>query len=117
MSKRERPVEINISGIPVAGVGGLGLVVIAALMTYQMPEAWLFIAAGAAGGVLLGAILVLAGRHRAPSGPSGSDPTVLFREAADVTPEGRNHDRDRITKLPNHEVTKSTRLCNSALPS
>jgi len=55
MTDKERPVEINISGIPVAGVGGLGLVAIAALMTYQMPQAWLFVAAGAMGGVVVGA--------------------------------------------------------------
>ncbi|HTM27443.1 MAG TPA: hypothetical protein VL225_19730 [Vicinamibacterales bacterium] len=79
MTDKERPVEINISGIPVAGVGGLGLVAIAALMTYQMPQAWLFVAAGAMGGVVVGAVLILSRHGRRPSGPSGSDPRILFR--------------------------------------
>jgi hypothetical protein len=99
MPENRRPAEINISGVPVAGVGGLGLVAIAALMTYQMPEAWLFIAAGATGGVLLGAILVFVGRHRTRSGPSGSDPSILFREGTVLPAEGRSHDPDRNRRM------------------
>ena len=94
MTDKGRPVEINISGIPVAGVGGLGLVAIAALMTYQMPQTWLFVAAGVIGGVLLGAVLTLARRGRTPSGPSGSDPRILFRAVPpekDLPPEGGSH--------------------------
>jgi hypothetical protein len=48
VTENKRPVEIDISGIPVGGVGGLGLVAVAALMAYQMPEAWLLVGAGAA---------------------------------------------------------------------
>jgi hypothetical protein len=102
VTENKRPVEINISGIPVGGVGGLGLVAVAALMAYQMPEAWLLVGAGAAGGVWLAAVLIVAGRHRAPSGPSGSDPTVLFREAIGVLPEARSGEPDST-----HQITRS----------
>ncbi len=71
--------EINMSGIPVAGVGGMGLVVLALVMTIVLPEArWVFVT-GLAGGGLLGAALVLIRRHSRSDGPSGSNPAVLFR--------------------------------------
>jgi len=83
VTERDRQVEINMSGIPVAGVGGLGLVAIAAMMTYVLPEAWLIVAFGAIGGVLLGVVLVLFGRRARPSsGPSGADPAILFRQSS-----------------------------------
>ncbi len=42
MTQPERDVQINISAIPVAGVGGLGLVAIAALVAVVLPAvgAW-----------------------------------------------------------------------------
>ena len=82
MTPTERRPEINMSGIPVRGVGGLGLVVLAAVMTIVMPEAWWLIVAGATGGVLLGAALIVFHRFHRASGPSGSDPTILFRAPA-----------------------------------
>ena len=56
MAPEDRDVSINMSGISVAGVGGLGLVAVAALMTYVFPQAWWLEVFGAAGGT--------AGRHR-----------------------------------------------------
>jgi hypothetical protein len=79
MTRNQRPVEINMSGIPVNGVGGLGLVAVAFLMTVVFPEAWWLVVIGALGGAVLGAVLVFARRHHVPSGPSGDDPTILFR--------------------------------------
>ena len=79
MTPRQRPVEINMSGIPVNGIGGLGLVAVTVLMTIVMPEAWGLVLLGAAGGVVLAVALVLLRRNRVPSGPSSSDPTILFR--------------------------------------
>jgi hypothetical protein len=79
MTRRTRDVSINISGISVSGVGGLGLVAIAALTTYVLPQAWYLVLIGAVGGVLLGTALVVIARHHTPSGPSGDDPRILFR--------------------------------------
>lgn len=76
---QQDPARINISGIPVAGVGGLGLVAIAVLITMVMPAAWWLMVAGLVGGVVIGAALVAARHGLSTRGPSGSDPTILFR--------------------------------------
>jgi hypothetical protein len=46
-------------------IGGLGLVAIVALITIVAPGAWWFVAFGAIGGILLGALLVATRRDRA----------------------------------------------------
>jgi hypothetical protein len=79
MTSNQRSVEINMSGIPVNGIGGLGLVAVAVLMTLVIPAAWWLLMLGAAGGVMLGAVMVLMRRHHTARGPSGNDPTILFR--------------------------------------
>jgi hypothetical protein len=79
MTPNQGSVEINMSGIPVKGIGGLGLVAVAVLMTVVLPAAWWLLVLGAAGGVMLGAVMALMRRHHSPRGPSGDDPTILFR--------------------------------------
>jgi hypothetical protein len=79
MTPGQPGVEINMSGIPVNGIGGLGLVAGAVLMTVVLPAAWWLLVVGAAGGVILGAVMVVARRSQVSSGPSGDDPTILFR--------------------------------------
>ena len=81
MTAPERPVQINISGIPVAGVGGLGLVAMALLVSFVLPAAWWTMVAGVSGGSVLAAILVVTRHGLSTRGPSGSDPTILFRTA------------------------------------
>lgn len=96
----DRPVAINISGISVAGVGGLGMVAIAALVTWVMPEAWWLAVFGATGGVVLATALVLVRRHYKSSGPSGSDPAVLFRAEASTPNRECSH------PVPRADVTE-----------
>jgi len=79
MTPGDRDVSINISSIPVSGVGGLGLVAVAALIAYFLPVMRPFVSLGAAGGILLGIAIVAFRRHHVSSGPSGDDPTILFR--------------------------------------
>jgi len=79
MAPQDRDVTINMSGIPVAGVGGLGLVATVGLIMYVLPAAWWLVAFGAAGGTLLGIAVVAFRRHHVSSGPSGDDPKILFR--------------------------------------
>jgi hypothetical protein len=79
MAPEDRDVSINMSGIPVSGIGGLGLVAVAALICYVLPAAWWLVAFGAAGGSLLSLAIVAFRRHHVPSGPSGDDPKILFR--------------------------------------
>jgi hypothetical protein len=84
MAPEDRDVNINMSGISVAGVGGLGLVAAAALMTYVLPQAWWLEVFGAAGGTLVGIGIVWFRRHHVASGPSGDDPRILFRAETPV---------------------------------
>jgi hypothetical protein len=92
MIPRERPVEINISGISVSGVGGLGLVAMAVLTAWVLPQAWWLVALGAVGGVVVGGAIVAFRRYHVSSGPSGDDPRILFRAAppeSDPAPAAR----------------------------
>jgi sugar phosphate permease len=89
MAPLERDVSINMSGIPVSGVGGLGLVAMAALVAYVLPQAWWLVAFGAAGGVVVGLAIVTFRRHHVTPGPSGDDPRILFRADAGAAPSHR----------------------------
>ena len=115
MSQDDRRVAINISGIPVAGIGGLGLVAMAVLVSVVMPAAWWTMVAGLSGGVVLAVILVVARRHIKPKGPSGTDPKILFRA---VSPEGMapttRPEGSQISKSPNLQIIRPG---SSALPS
>ena len=84
MTPSDRRVEINISGIRVSGIGGLGMVAMAAWVSIVMPEAGFTTALGLAGGLLLGVALIAYRRHHVSSGPSGDDPTILFRAEPDL---------------------------------
>ena len=80
MTKLNRTVEINVSGIRVAGVGGLGLVAMAVVVSAFLPAAGWTMAAGLSGGVLLAVALVVVRRTWKSKDPSGDDPKILFRE-------------------------------------
>ena len=92
MTSDNRPVQINMSSIPVAGIGGLGLVAMAVLVSSVMPELRWTMAAGVAGGLVLAVGLVVFRRVRRPAGPNGNDPAILFRE---VSAEDGRRDADR----------------------
>ena len=105
MALREDAATINMSGISVSGVGGLGLVAIAALTTWVLPQAWWLVAFGAAGGCFLGLAIVVFRRHHTPAGPSGDDPHILFR----ATDEHRSRpatDEPRSTATDEHRSTQ-----------
>ena len=55
---------INIAHIRVAGVGGLGLVAMAGVVAWNVPQIWLATTLAAAGGVLI-AFALIAWRRRA----------------------------------------------------
>jgi hypothetical protein len=94
MTSPEPGVNINMSGIPVSGIGGLGLVAVAVLIAYVQPQAWWLMAIGAIGGVGLGAGLVLFRRVHRSRRPSGSDPAILFRAEAPVGRSRENRPAD-----------------------
>lgn len=62
MSGQFRPV--NLTGTPVHGVGGLGLVALALLVTIVVPGLWWALLAASVCGVLLGVAMIALGRHR-----------------------------------------------------
>ena len=102
MTPEKRPVEINISGIPVAGVGGLGLVAMAVLVSVVRPEiGWMMVPA-LCGGVVTGVALVLARRVWKGSGPSGDDPKILFRDLP--ADSGRHAEVNRERHAPDGEL-------------
>lgn len=79
---------VNISGSPVSGIGGLGLVAMAVLVSVTSPAAWWMAAIGPAAGVVLGITLVLARRRH----PVTSTPDALIRPSSGARaadPRGR----------------------------
>ena len=88
MGQDKRQVSINMSAIPVGGLGGLGLVAMAAVVSVFFPPIGWMMAVSVTGGILLGLILVALGRVLRGNGPSGDDPTILFRELRDERTNG-----------------------------
>jgi hypothetical protein len=77
MPARRRPpgdiadaMAVNMTGSPVQGVGGLGLLALGVLVTIAQPSAWLFPLYAFSGGLLLGAVMVVRARRRPRQGPS-----------------------------------------------
>lgn len=66
MSDRPRDVQINISSIPVAGIGGIGLLVMAAAIAAIFPLVRWVVIGGAAGGALLGPAIIFLRRRKPP---------------------------------------------------
>lgn len=62
--------QINISAIPVAGIGGLGMVALAAIIAVAFPLARWLLVGGIVSGVAIAAVLILVrrGRHARESG-------------------------------------------------
>ena len=83
MTPSDRRADINISAIRVSGIGGLGLVAMAGWVSIYMPAAGVTTVLGLAGGGLLAVALIAYRRHHVSSGPSGDDPAILFRSAAE----------------------------------
>jgi hypothetical protein len=59
------PRAVNLTASPIAGIGGLGLVVLVALVTVVMPGAWWLVLAGMLAGVAFGVVLIATRRTRA----------------------------------------------------
>jgi hypothetical protein len=85
-----RDPEINMSRIQVDGVGGLGLVVMAAVVAYAMPVVRDVTLLGLAGGVVGGAALAIYRWWRADPGSAAKGPTLIGVELRKGEP---NHPR------------------------
>jgi len=75
---------INISSIRVAGVGGLGLIVMALVLAWSIPRIGQTIALGAVLGAVMAAVLILRRRRLGPmptsSGRPGANTTLSIDE-------------------------------------
>ena len=67
MGEIDRNVEINVSRIPVAGIGGIGMLAGAAIIAAVFIEARWLLALGVAGGVVFAVLLI--GYHRRHKSP------------------------------------------------
>ena len=74
------PATINLSGTKVRSVGGLGLLAMVVLVSIVMPQAWVLVAAGLSGGIIVGVFLVRRRRRVGLSGPPNQRPIGLFDE-------------------------------------
>ena len=77
-----RVTSINMSAIPVNGVGGLGMIAIAVVIAIEYPEAHWLLALSLIGGVCMAAGTILWRRTHRTEGPSGDHPGVLFASDA-----------------------------------
>jgi hypothetical protein len=64
----DRPGEINISRIPASGIGGLGLVMMAGIVAWMLPQLRWLAAIGIVGGAAIGLSLIAARNRRARRG-------------------------------------------------
>jgi hypothetical protein len=79
---------INMSGIPVNGIGGLGLVAIAILTTIVLPEAWWLVLGGVLGGSVVGAAMVMTRRRYGLEGTGDDRPKGLALDHASAADPG-----------------------------
>ena len=93
------PKTMNLSGIRVQGIGGLGLIAVVLLISLTMPAAWWLVAMGLAGGIVLGVALVL--RRRRIGFSSGDGPTTLFGASAPASAgtDAESGDDDRSSSV------------------
>jgi hypothetical protein len=88
--------RINMSSIHVAGVGGVGMMVVAAVMVYVLPQLRLATLAGVTGGLLAGAALILYRRRTVSQAPPA--PTLMV-EGEQAEPEHVAQRNDQPLKL------------------
>jgi hypothetical protein len=96
MPEADRP-EINMSRIKVSGIGGLGMVAIAGVMAYALPEARGFVFASLAGGLIAGASFVAYRRWVRPDPPHG--PTLMVNTTAVSDPTAERSRTDHAIEL------------------
>ena len=85
-----RLTSINMSSIPVNGVGGWGMLAIAVVIAIEYPEAHWLLAISAIGGICIAAAMIYWRREHEAKGPSGDHPGVLFVNGASAA-----HSRER----------------------
>ena len=75
-------VEINLAAIPVAGFGGLCLVVASLVCAVALPPTRWFMLAAIASGIVFGVALILIRRAGEHARPGDADPPIVTEHAA-----------------------------------
>jgi hypothetical protein len=65
--------SVNLSASPITGAGGLGLLILACVMTWARPTEWWLLLASALGGCVIGVVMIV-GRNGADSERRASPP-------------------------------------------
>jgi hypothetical protein len=103
MDDRSERLSINMSAIPVAGIGGLGMLALVVIMAIAFPVArWLLF--GLAGGLLVALALVLGRRKHRLGAPRGDPPTSLFSSSLTVDETSSAGDEGRPVASDQHRV-------------
>ena len=85
----DRHADINSSSIPVAGIGGAGMIGAAIVIALTFPQAMFLVLGGIVCGAALAAVLILRRRARDTSAPGGDSPFILFRSTRVPAPLNR----------------------------
>lgn len=75
--RNAEPRRINLTASPLPGIGGLGLVVLGALVSLVRPGAWWIFVPAMAGGVVFGLTMVLVRRRALLSRPAADGRTLM----------------------------------------
>lgn len=86
---------VNITASPLAGVGGLSVVILAVLLTTVVPQVWWILAGAASAGLAAGVLMLVRNQHRMNGRPSTAAPTLLVRDSRATRPSLRSIDRDQ----------------------
>ena len=85
-----RHADINSSSIPVAGIGGAGMIGAAIVIALTFPQAMFLVLGGIVFGAALAAVLIVRRRARDTSAPGGDSPFILFRSTRVPAPRSRS---------------------------
>jgi hypothetical protein len=114
---------INMAHIRVAGVGGLGLIAVAAIIALDIPSIGQSVAMGFVFGACFAAFLILKRRRAGPmpsSGQSAGANTTLSIDAADTSHPGTerrgHHERRTSNRQTTHSASSSTALTVTLRP-
>jgi len=96
------PATLNLSGIRVQGIGGLGLIAVVLLISFTMPAAWWLAATGLGSGIVLGVFLIMRRRRLGLAGGGDDGPVTLF--GGESTPLDGGQEPDRRPGLETSRV-------------
>ena len=103
------PATLNLSGIRVQGIGGLGLIAVVLLISFTMPAAWWLAATGLASGIVLGVFLIVRRRRVGLAGGGDDGPLTLF---GSTPPQ-----QDEQTAASEHHGLEASAVRHLRLPS